>query len=141
MQAQQDFLRTMGAGIEQSALQGLTDAFIAAGQFNDILAPLQQRIRQITQEAIETGQIPNLRGALGGEIEAVKARVEFLAPLIEEFQKISSEIKASLGGLTGSGGRVLEINFLGPVNLSSKQDVQDFLDTIDAHLEARLGSL
>src|SRR5258705_988006 len=46
--AQAAFLQTLGQGTKDIIFQGITEAFLSSAQFNDLLAPIQQTIRDFT---------------------------------------------------------------------------------------------
>jgi hypothetical protein len=99
------FLNNLGQGAKDLIFKGITDAFIASAQFNDLLAPIQQTIRQFTQEAIATGATPDIdafRAAILPAIENISTRAETLAPLIAELQKLGLDVKNALGLITAT---------------------------------------
>lgn len=49
--AQKAFTDTLGAGIQDTVVQGLIGAFTATNQFTDVLAPIQQVVRQFQEKA------------------------------------------------------------------------------------------
>ena len=117
-QARFNFLKTLGDGTKDMLFKGITDAFIQSAQYNDLLAPAQQVIRQFTQQALETGQAPDIaafRAALLPTIEQITTRGEVLAPLLAELQKLGADIKSSLGTLSGTSATNIVIN-IGSVN-------------------------
>jgi hypothetical protein len=135
-----NFQKTVGAGIQQTVFEGLTQAFIASAQFNDLMAPVQQLIRQFIQDAIATGQTPDpaaFRAALLPRIEDISTRAELLAPLIAELQKLGIDIRSMLGGLTGFRAGGITIHIHG--NVDSEDTVTDLLRRMGQLLQPVLG--
>jgi len=98
--AQAAFLESLGQGVKEKIFNGIVESFVASAQFSDLLAPIQQTIRDFTQQAIETGQQPDIaafRSAILPGIESVSARANALAPLIEALQQLGFEFKDALG--------------------------------------------
>ena len=98
--AQIAFLDNLGKGIKDEIFSGIVESFTASAQFADLLAPIQQTIRDFAQQALATGVAPDVgafRAALFPEVEAISARASTLAPLIAELQKLGFDIRDSLG--------------------------------------------
>lgn len=80
--------------------QGLTEAFIASAQFNDLLAPIQQQIKIFTEQALATGEAPNVgafRAATFPLIEQIASRGQLLGPLIDVLQELGLDLRNFLG--------------------------------------------
>jgi hypothetical protein len=139
-QAHAAFLQSLGQGVKDVIFQGITESFIASAQFNDLLAPIQQTIRDFTQEAIATGQTPDMdafRRAIFPDIEAITTRAETLAPLIEELQKLGLDVKDALG-LISAGGRSTNITINIAEFTGSDQDVHALARKFDEILRGSL---
>lgn len=94
------FMNSLGTGIKDRVFQGLTEAFIASAEFTDLLAPIQQQIRAFTEEAILTGNVPDIarfRQAILPAIEQITTRAELLEPLIDALQELGFDIREMLG--------------------------------------------
>jgi len=97
--ASRAFLDTLHEGVREKILSGITESFIASAQFTDLLAPIQQTIRDFTQQALATGQTPDIdafRRALLPAIEDISTRGETLDPLVQALR----DLIGSLGLLT-----------------------------------------
>src|SRR5439155_10484325 len=91
---------------------------IASSNFNDLLAGVQQTIRDFVQKAIESGQPPDIdafRRAILPQVQEIASRESVLASLISEFQRLGSDIRDAIGGNGGTGGQII-INIDGNVN-------------------------
>src|SRR6185437_12046708 len=89
--ASRAFLDTLHEGVREKILSGITESFIASAQFTDLLAPIQQTIRDFTQQALATGQTPDIdafRRALLPAIEDISARSETLDPLVQALRDL-----------------------------------------------------
>jgi hypothetical protein len=134
-QANEIFLQSLGSGVKDILFKGITDAFIASSQFNDLLAPIQKIIQDFTAEAVTSGKTPDLaafRAAILPQITDLTTRAETLAPLIEELRKLGFDIKDGLGLIAEASPRVaVEINIENfnrdddPASLARK--IQDLL--------------
>ena len=132
------FPKTLGDGVKTLIFEGITSAFIASAQFNDLLAPIQKIIRDFTQQAIATGQTPDInafRQAIFPQIEEITTRASLLEPLIAEFQRLGSEIKNAIGGITGGNGTI-QITINGDVN--STDDARLLAQRIEDLLRGQL---
>jgi len=133
------FLNSLSTGVKDMIFKGITQAFIASAQFSDLLAPIQQTIREFTQEAIATGTTPDIaafRRAIFPRIEDLSTRAETLAPLIDELQKLGLDIKDALNLVTTTTPANIVINiaeFTG-----SDQDVRSLAQKLDNALRATL---
>ncbi len=135
------FMQSLGDGTKEIIFKGITEAFLASAQFNDLLAPIQQTIRGFTQEAIATGQTPDLaafRAALLPQIEALSARGEALAPLLAELQKLgltfNDALKAFVSKPTQKGPTTIKIDIF-----AGNKDVKELANELDDHLRSLLG--
>ena len=93
------FLNNLNTGIKDSVFDGLTQAFIASAQFNDLLAPIQQQIRLFNQQAIATGELPDIgafKSAIAPMIELIVSRGTLLEPLIDVLQQLGIQIRGML---------------------------------------------
>jgi hypothetical protein len=138
-QAQAIFLQSLGEGTKDIIFQGITEAFIASAQFSDLLAPIQQTIREFTQQAIVTGAPPDLgafRGAILPQIEAVTTGFGTLAPLIAELQRLGAELTGILTPALNQGPSNISITINGNVN--DEQDVRELTRNIEAVLRGQL---
>ena len=140
-QALQAFQQTLGVGIKDKIFAGITESFIASAQFTDLLAPIQQTIREFTQEAIATGQTPDIdafRRAILPRIEDISTRAETLAPLIEELQKLGLDVKDALGLIEQSARSPANITINIAEFTGSDQDVSALAHKLDEALRAVL---
>jgi hypothetical protein len=145
-QAQQAFMQTLGEGTKQIIFQGITEAFIASAQFTDLLAPIQQTIREFTQQAIETGEVPDInafRRAILPGIEDISTRAETLRPLIEELHRLGIDVTDALRALTGVAQQVARqpANFtinLPPGWQGTDAEVRDLAGQLDNLLRGQL---
>jgi hypothetical protein len=136
----------MGAGVKEIIFKGITEAFLASAQFNDLLAPIQQVIRDFTQQAIASGETPDLgafRSALLPKIEDVSTRANLLAPLIAEIQKLGLDVTGSITKLFGGGQatRAATININIAEFTGSDQDVNDLARKLDDMLRGQLSAM
>jgi hypothetical protein len=138
------FLQGLGAGTKDLIFQGITEAFIASAQFTDLLAPIQKTIREFTQEAIATGQAPDIdafRRALLPDIESISTRAETLRPLIEALQELGLNINDSikrlfnLPGASSGNFAPIEIHIHGDV---TEENASDFARRVEAILRPQL---
>jgi hypothetical protein len=127
------FHKTIGDGVKDLIFKGATEAFLASAQFNDLLAPIQQVIRDFTQQAIASGETPDLaefRKALAPKIEDVTTRAELLEELIREFQKFGLDIKGLVrdGGKRGPIGPItIQLNHKGKNVKQVAIELEDYL--------------
>ena len=99
-EARLNFINGLGAGIKDVVFNGLTEAFIASAQFNELLAPLQATISEFVSRAIETGETPNIeefRKAILPGVEGITNRGETLQPLIDVLQEFGFNLREMLG--------------------------------------------
>jgi len=99
------FLKNIGEGVRDKIFSGISQAFIASAQFSDLLAPIQQIIRQFTQDALTSGQVPDVgafRQALLPAIEDISTRAQTLAPLIQALQSLGFDVTQALQSLIGT---------------------------------------
>jgi hypothetical protein len=99
-EARSSFLNTLHAGIKDVVFEGLTEAFIASTEFSNLLAPIQQTIRDFTQQAIATGAPPDIgafRSAILPQIEQISTRSQLLFPLVDVIQTLGEGIRTWLG--------------------------------------------
>jgi|GEM_PF-6214411 len=139
-QANTAFLKSLGEGAKEIIFQGITEAFIASAQFTDLLAPIQRVIREFTQEAISTGETPDIdafRRALLPGIEDLTTRAETLRPLIEELQKLGLDVRRALGLLAG-GGAFGDVNITIEGGLNDERDGANFARRIEEILRPSL---
>ncbi len=135
-------MQSLGDGTKEIIFKGITEAFLASAQYNDLLAPIQQTIRGFTQEAIATGRAPDLnafRAALLPQIEALSARGEALAPLLLELQKLGLTFNDALKAFSGSPKGPT-----GPITININgfnKDVKELAGELDDHLRAVLGPM
>jgi hypothetical protein len=125
-------------GWQRNRKRRITDAFIQSAQFNDLLAPAQQVIRNFTQQAVETGQAPDItafRAALLPTIEQITTRGEALAPLLAELQNLGADIKNALSTLT-NGGNNIQITING--NINDESDARTLANEISKLLSGSL---
>jgi len=118
--AKMAFLNSLSTGIKDMIFQGITSAFIASAQFTDLLAPIQKTIREFTEQALATGERPDIgkfRSAILPGIESISTRAEALAPLIEELRKLGLDIKSALA-LGGTNNNIT-------INIGSMSDETD----------------
>jgi hypothetical protein len=88
-------------------------AAVASAQFNDLLAPIQQVIRDFTQRAIASGERPdlsNFRDAILPLIEALSARRDLLQPILESLNIIAKDLNKSFDRFGGRGSGNITIN-------------------------------
>lgn len=135
-QAYSAFQQNLGTGIKDKIFSGITEAFVASAQFTDLLAPIQKVIREFTQQALDTGQTPDLdafRRAILPGIEDISTRAETLRPLIEELQKLGFDVRDALRSLSGGGAAAA-----GPVTINVyAADAQSFYQDLSALLRGR----
>jgi hypothetical protein len=127
------FRQTLGDGVKETLFRGITESFIASAQFADLLAPIQQTIRQFTQQAISSGEVPDLaafRRAILPDIEAITTRAELLAPLIAELQKLGIDVKNLLAAFVG-GAAPSSIN----INIDNFSGNDDDVEALKRKLE------
>lgn len=103
-QAKAAFLASFGQGIRETVFGGLQQAFLASAQFDTLLAPIQQTIRDFVQQSLVTGQPPDLaafRTAILPTIETASERAVLLAPLAGSLNEFVRKLDAVLlaGGL------------------------------------------
>jgi hypothetical protein len=107
------FHQVLGDGTREIVFKGITEAVIASAQFNDLLAPIQQVIRDFTQRAIASGERPdlsNFRDAILPLIEALSARRDLLQPILESLNIIGKDLNKSFDRLGGRGSGNITIN-------------------------------
>jgi hypothetical protein len=140
--AKRAFMQTLGEGTRDVVFKGITDAFIASAQFNDLLKPIQDTISRVTQQAVETGQAPDL-GALLGELSpqilALKTRGEFLGPLLAEIQKLGLNLNDLFASFVGKQAPRGPTNIKIDINGFNK-DVKELANELDDHLRGLLGA-
>lgn len=110
--ANKAFLENLGAGVKEKVFGGIVESFVASAQFGDLLAPIQKIIREFTQQALETGQTPDIgafRRAILPGIEDISTRAGTLAPLIAELQRLGLDISDSVTRLFGPEGPVAAV--------------------------------
>jgi hypothetical protein len=140
--AKRAFMQTLGDGTREVVFKGITDAFIASAQFNDLLKPIQDTISRVTQQAVETGQLPDagaLLGELSPQIQALKARGEFLGPLLAEIQKLGLNLNDLFASFAGKQAKQGPTNIKIDINGFNK-DVKELANELDDHLRGLLGS-
>jgi hypothetical protein len=94
------FMNSLGTGIKDVVFQGLTEAFIASAQFNDLLAPIQKQIAAFVEQSIATGQPPDIaefRRIILPNIEGITTRADLLKDIIGALQSLGFEIRDKLG--------------------------------------------
>jgi hypothetical protein len=98
------FTESLGAGVKDAIFNGIIQSFVASAQFGDLLAPIQQQIREFTQQALASGTPPDIeafRKAILPAIEAISSRAGVLAPLIAELQKLGLDVTDAITSLFG----------------------------------------
>lgn len=99
--AQTAFLDNLRKGTQDIVFKGIVQAFLASANFSDLLAPVQKIIQDFTEQAANTFQTPDieaLQAQILPAIDAVLARGEALAPLIQQFQQLGANLSRVLGG-------------------------------------------
>lgn len=133
------FMNTLGTGVKDTVFRGLTEAFIASAQFNELLEPILDQIRDFTQRAIETGLPPDIeafRSAILPGIEGIVGRAELLQDLIAALQELGFEIRDKLG-LTEESQPATIIQ--GPVHITvTSNNAQQFMSDLNRLLSSRL---
>jgi hypothetical protein len=136
-QAMVAFRQTLSDGIKETLFRGITESFIASAQFTDLLAPIQQTIRKFTQEAIDSGTVPDIaafRRAILPSVEEITTRAEVLAPLIAELQKLGIDVKNLLAAFVGENAAAPTVH----INIESFGGSDDDIDALRRRLEALL---
>jgi hypothetical protein len=140
--AKRAFMQTLGEGTREVVFKGITDAFIASAQFSDLLKPIQDTISSFTEQAVETGQLPDmgaLLGELSPQIQALKARGEFLGPLLAEIQKLGLNLNDLFASFAGKQAPRGPTNIKIDINGFNK-DVKELANELDDHLRGLLGA-
>jgi hypothetical protein len=136
-QANRAFLQSLGDGVKEKIFQGITESFIASAQFTDLLAPIQQTIREFTQQAIATGETPDIaafRRAILPDVEGIASRAESLAPLIEELHRLGIDLRGLLSDLFGTARPPSNITINLPPGWGNEGDVRDLAQQLDDFL-------
>jgi len=136
------FTRTLNQGVYEAVANGVIESLIATAQINDLLAPLQQAIRESVQNSLTTGifDAEALQAAILPFIEQFSTRIETLEPMTKLLHEFIDAIKEKLGlkpaAATAAPVEAQGITFAGPVNVYANNP-QEFFDELSMQIRGR----